>query len=310
MLDELSQKYIEKNFYVYDQNWMFYQNFLGEPFLLEDVILYFDGEILFICAFHLSDINKKINLDLIMNQIGDIISLEEIKMVDIWGVIDHNSKFITNERVIDYSPPIKRMSDCVINIDEFSLKTNRKARLSLNAAHNSGLRCLVQKRNTLSFEHLKLMNKFLKEHKMGATSKQIFLSLPIAVTLDISHIVEVYDSVNVLKGFALLTIPSKEHAVYTLACFDNTTRASDLVMYTCIMYCKKHNISKLHLGYSASEGLLRFKKKWGGILEGPQYEEFFIVINKDINIIKHINNGTFLWNSRMLINEDFKNAEE
>lgn len=304
MLDQLSKEYVERNFKLYDQNWLFYKNFLGEPFLIDDILVYFDGDILYVCAFSLIDLSRKINLDNLMPKIEQIIPIEKIKVIDIWGNIDSNSVFFKDEKIIDYTPVSDGMYDCIINVNDFLIEKNRKARLALNAARNKGLTCKIIKRDVLLHTHLKLMKKFLEEHDIGGAGKQIFLSMGEAIKLENAYLVESYNVENMIIGFALLIIPTKSDAIYTLACFDNSTRAADMVMHECISFCKKNNIQRLHLGYSATKGLLDFKIKWGGASDGQTYEEFFLCVNKDDYILKHVNDGTFLWHNRLTIDKD------
>lgn len=299
MLDQLSQEFVNSNFKVYDHNWRFYKDFLGEPFLVEDVLTYFDGEILYICAFSLENIQLKTSVEKVLAKLNTFIDTDKIKVIDIWGNIDTNSHFFEPEKILDYTPSNDCMFDCILDVEAFSFDKRKKARLAFNAARNQGLVCSVCKRKTLSYRHLLLMKKFIADHNLSSTGKHIFLSIEDAIKEENSYLVEAYNKDNQLVGFSLLMVPSKSDAVYVLACFDNTTRASDIVINECINFCKKNTISYLHLGYSASQSLLNFKIKWGGIAKGQLYEEYFLDIHTDEYLADHIMKGTFLWRNRL-----------
>ena len=42
----------------------------------------------------------------------------------------------------------------------------------------------------------------------------------------------------------------------------------------------------------------------GGKTDGQTYEEYFLCVIEDDYILKHVNDGTFLWHNRLTIDKD------
>lgn len=301
MLEQKDIKYIEEHFYVYDQNWRMYQNYLGEPFLVENCLVYYDGRILYICAFPFEK-DMCVNLFNVYNKFMNIIPNGTIEIIDIWGNCNTESFLLNNKNAVlfDYTPRNSLCFDSIVNINSFSLTDQKKARLSYNAFKNKCIQNRVVKLTTLSYQHIKLMEHFVKTHKLEGPHLTIFSSIANLIHDPKTYIVESYKD-NIILGFAVLMKVSNNNAVYCLACYDNETRAADSTMYACIDFCKSNNIKFLHLGYSASESLLKFKQKWGGSKDGIEYEEYFISLVNDQSSL-HLSNGKFLWRDRLFLN--------
>lgn len=301
MLAQEDIEYIEKHFYVYDQNWRMYQNYLGEPFLIDDCLVYYDGRILYICAFSLKEYICVNVLD-IFNKFKSIVPNETIEVIDVWGNCSIDSFLLNNKSAIllDYTPRNSLCFDSIVNVNSFSLKNQKKARLSYNASKNKCIHHRIVNLKTLSYQHIKLMENFVQTHKLVGPHLTIFSSISNLICDPKTYVVESYRD-EFLLGFAVLMKVSNNNAVYCLACYDNTTRAADSTMYACINFCKSHNIAYLHLGYSASESLLKFKQKWGGRGEGIEYEEYFISLTNNNHLSLNLSKGKFLWQDRLFL---------
>lgn len=299
MLEQKDIDYIDNNLFVYDQNWRMYQLFLGEPFLLNDCLVYFDGSILFVCAF---PFKKNIHVDL--NDIWDafrrVVPFAKVEIIDIWGTftIDKFVEKNSSSKILDFTPPNPKCFDSIVDIASFSLKSNKKARLAYNSCINKKVICKIVQRKILTYQHIILMKNFIETHKLHGPHTTIFLSLANLISDPNTFIVEAYDD-NCLIGFAILMKVSNKAAVYCLACYDHATRAADATLYNCIDFCKTNGLLRLHLGYSANESLLQFKSKWGGSLSGIEYQEYFISLTENTDLISKVNDGLFLWKDRL-----------
>lgn len=153
------------------------------------------------------------------------------------------------------------------------------------------------------------MEHFVDTHVLVGPHASIFLSIPNLICQSGTYVVEAYSDLRLI-GFCVLTKISQSHAIYCFACFDNTTRASDMIMDTCIDYCKENSIKYLHLGYSGTESLLRFKSKWGGSISGIEYEEYFLSFVNDKQFISNVISGKFIWKDRIYLNAMKKQNEK
>ncbi len=309
MLEMKDINYICKHFYIYDQNWKMYSQFLGEPFLINDCLVYYDGQILYICGFPFT--SNYCNVQSTMNGFQKLYPNCKIDIVDVWGenCDIHEVLEKSTAKIIDFTPKNPKVFDSVIDINLFSLQNYRKARLAVNAGRNQGIQCHISSCRQLTYQHIKLMERFVDTHVLVGPHIGIFLSIPNLICQSDTYVVEAFLDLNLI-GFCVLSKISQNHAIYCLACFDNTTRASDMIMNTCINYCKENHIKYLHLGYSGRDSLLRFKTKWGGNISGIEYEEYFLSFISDKKFISNVVNGKFTWKDRIYLDALNKQNEK
>ena len=60
MLSVCDQDRIAQEFSVYEHEWRFFSGFLGEPFLLNNCLVYWDGTTANVCAFPLGESQESI----------------------------------------------------------------------------------------------------------------------------------------------------------------------------------------------------------------------------------------------------------
>ena len=97
MLDVNEQRYIADNFGVYDHNWLIYTDFLGEPFLIDNCIVYFDGTVLYICAFQLKAPHEPLDANIVIDKALSSKKFCGCKAIDIWG-----NYHIDTDRILKY----------------------------------------------------------------------------------------------------------------------------------------------------------------------------------------------------------------
>ncbi|WP_301082482.1 hypothetical protein [Thomasclavelia cocleata] len=309
MLGRKEIDYICKHFYIYDQNWKMYSQFLGEPFLINDCLVYYDGRVLYICGFPFT--SNCCNVRSTMNEFRKLHSDCKIDIIDVWGenCDIHGVLEGTSAEVVDFTPKNPKVFDSIIDIRSFSLKNYKKARLAVNAGRNKGIQCHISSIKQLTYQHIMIMEHFSNTHVLVGPHVGIFLSIPNLICQSDTYVVEAYSDSNLI-GFCVLAKISRSHAIYCFACFDNSTRASDMIMNTCIDYCKDNNIEYLHLGYSGTDSLLGFKTKWGGNISGIEYEEYFVSFVNDKQFISNVVSGNFIWKDRIYLSALNKQDEK
>ena len=116
MLGRKEIDYICKHFYIYDQNWKMYSQFLGEPFLINDCLVYYDGRVLYICGFPFT--SNCCNVRSTMNEFRKLHSDCKIDIIDVWGenCDIHGVLEGTSAEVVDFTPKNPKVFDSIIDI--------------------------------------------------------------------------------------------------------------------------------------------------------------------------------------------------
>jgi hypothetical protein len=294
--------YISNHIGVYDHDWRFYANFLGEPYLIDDTLVYFDGMIVYICAFHLKDIWAEYQpraLEAILSSPA----FSDARGVDAWGRITIEEEIsVGRERPLprieltDYDP---LKVDATIDLASFSWEREPSARKARKSASNKGLLVRVVRRHALSANHIKLMQYWHETHDVSVVHGAMAASIASIVRESEVYLVESYMK-DELVGFAVLSFPSPHHAVALQSFGRNLPggRVGDSLKSGTIQFAIEQGAQTLHLGYSASSSHLAFKRKWGARIDGPPYREAFYT---DLaGLASLFRTGRYLWQLRLV----------
>jgi hypothetical protein len=92
MLADLTIDWVDNHFNIYDHEVRLYSEALGEPYLIDDVIAYFDGIGLYIRAFSLTDERSEIDASRMLSilkrsqsEMGGV----RARFINIWGRFQH-----------------------------------------------------------------------------------------------------------------------------------------------------------------------------------------------------------------------------
>src|SRR4051794_4778524 len=76
---------IRDRFAVYDHEWRAYAPVLGEPHLVEDCLVYFDGTLASVCAYRLGDPSFELDQPALASLLEGLPVLDRVRAVGIWG---------------------------------------------------------------------------------------------------------------------------------------------------------------------------------------------------------------------------------
>jgi hypothetical protein len=303
MLDRSELTRIQDCFSVYDQEWRYYRGFLGEPFLVADCIVYFDGQMLYICGFPLDDPFRELSVDDIVG-IAERFSKHPLGGINVWGrlpdlppelMLSRGRAFLLQPVGPNYE---EDAGEHVLDLSAFDYSRLPKARKGLRRARQAGLSAEVVTREYLSAEHIALLRRFMETHHLSTVHAGCYLSIQQLLQEPATRVIESYlDDETV--GFKVL-VRSGETAATAICGFYNSARvvgASDISMATCIDYCREQGVSRLHLGYSATPSLAAFKEKWGATLTGPAYKEGFYYLTDSAR--GTFERSMFLWRDNL-----------
>jgi hypothetical protein len=299
MLDIADVAHVERNFSVYDHAWRFYRGILGEPFLLSNCLVYYDGRILYVCAFPFDDIWREVSLDEINAIVGQFAD-RPLTGINLWGRLPalperlrlpHGVATLLFPVAEEY---VASSGEHVIDIGRSDHRHLPKARKSLRRARSAGAHARVVTREYLSAEHIGLLRQFLETRLIGRVHAGAYLSIQQLLQDSATRIVESYWG-SLLVGFRVVVFSAAGPAT-SLCSFSDTLAvrgASDIGMGTLLEYCREHDTTHLHLGYSGTPSLAAFKEKWGATRIGPEYKEAFYYLSRTAE--QAFTADTFLW---------------
>ena len=302
MLTEVDIARINAEFGVYDHDWRFFSEFLGEPFLLENYLAYFDGLILYLCAFRLGGCWRELRADELQSLVNDFEFAEDVQAINVWGVYQEVPRALgVKQRVLPLAREVPRSEACdaMIDLDDFDFARYTSARLARNSAKNKGVACRVTQRETLSHRHTRLMEGFFRTHDISATHASFYLAANSLIKRNNVYIVEGWHG-GKLIGFCLLSHAGVEAASIVMGFYDNAARlrVSDGIFSEAIMWAKGRGLRRLHVGYSGHRSLLDYKRKWGPLISLPPYGEAFYSASQEILAV--VNRGNYPWRERIL----------
>lgn len=293
-------RHADAAFALYDQEWRYYSGFYGEPFLLNDCLAYFDGSVLSMSAFPLRQRDAPAGGPAILKSIERFFQYPGLRCFRIWGnyetlppIIEHNGKVLKRVLQNDADPEDR---EAIIDVASFDLETNKPARNQYNQTRKLGFVTAVNKVDRLGAEHLALVEMFFDTHKMHPQHASYYLTLPSLIRNENVWLIEArFD--GKLMGFGVMSRPNETSACLLTAFSDHAKPAMDAVYGRMLEYAKEESIAKINLGYSVSDSLLRFKRKWGATEYGPTWHESAYAADADME--EMLKQGTFLWRERL-----------
>jgi hypothetical protein len=309
MLTEEEQDSIIRNMCVYEHEWRYLASYLGEPFLLEDILAFFDGRVLSICAFTLGDARQ-----LSDNDFEERITIVDQsicpELVSAWGNVQLPEKIkmggkelcpVTNSEE-------KYLGDYSIDIYEHFDNFSPEARKAIRSFKRDGLQTTISPSTRLSWRELDLIEKWRNRISpgiigtiAGASISNFVLSVP-------SYTARCFFGKH-LVGFSVFTKPSPDRAVNLMSFAERLQgiRIEDSLLHATIEACKLQNISRLHLGYAGTDSLASFKEKWGAKKTGPNYTQAIYVTGQEWE--NRAKDSNFFWLARLLQNATEDDAD-
>jgi len=301
LLAESESRLVAEGFGVYEHDWRYFSSFLGEPFLVGNLLAYFDGSFLYICCFPLGDVETEVSADELMH----VASQQEFQAagaVDVWGrfaavdTLRLQSRRLPRIKYTDYAPS---SFDVYIDLRTFDRQDVRGARLAWNAVRNRGVVGRATSLDYLDAEHVVLVEDWLRAHDISSVHASIVAGLTAEIRAQQAVVFEALADDGAIIGFAITTVCSRDVAVLHHLFSNNAkgSRAADCLLGTAIDFFQNQGIRRLHLGYSYTSSLLRFKRKWGAVNECPRYREAFYTDSSTLGGLIRV--GQFLWASRV-----------
>jgi hypothetical protein len=125
----------------------------------------------------------------------------------------------------------------------------------------------VERESHLGKPHRLLMNEFIQRVDPPARVENMLSKLPGYLdACDSALVLNAWDHRNRLAAFYLIDLAAADFSNYIIGCFSRQNYvlgASDLLLDELIQLSGEYNKRYIHLGLGVSEGIRRFKTKWG-----------------------------------------------
>jgi hypothetical protein len=143
----------------------------------------------------------------------------------------------------------------------------------------------VERASQMGDAHRELMDEFVARVKPPKRVKDLFFKMPRYVSAAQSAwVLNAWQSRKVLAAFYVIDLAAGEFANYIIGCYSRTNYvigASDLLMSELIKLSAENGKAFIHIGLGVSDGIKRFKKKWGAS-PARRYEMCELVFTKPL----------------------------
>ncbi len=163
-------------------------------------------------------------------------------------------------------------------IDEYyklDLRHSRVKRRLLREVEKASLALRVEKDREWSPEHTALTLEFLEKENLNPRVRELYLRMPqVLAHSETSLALSARDAKGNLSAFFVIELGAPKFATYVVGCHSQAhyvPHASDLLFQEMILLAREHKKEYVHLGLGVSEGVRRFKKKWGGVPDLPYF---------------------------------------
>jgi len=153
--------------------------------------------------------------------------------------------------------------DRYYRLDLDSLALSKKLRNVLKRADRD---VTVESGQTLSKDHLRLIDAFIRSRRLNRDTRFIFKHIPEYVRAGTSRIYDARDARGKLIAFDIADFSAQEYVFYLFnfrSQKDSIPGASDLLMWRLIESARGENKHFIQMGLGINAGVTFFKAKWG-----------------------------------------------
>jgi len=271
MLSPSDKTFLDANAYSIDHDYFYLPRLLGEPFLNDGILSFFDGSSVHImgAAIPWHPLNAQQNIASVVERwVRD----KRVEFINYFGPIRPNLA-LTQNFVIEYS---EDSSDH--NVELFvdlsvtrSLKIARRQRQDLARARRRGIEVRNTKIVHFSHLHISLLRNSLQRSDYGLSDASYVLNLSSVLNHPSTIVFEAMIG-NHLVGIGITYEFFRGRPFFLAAAFDRgTPGCSDAIYGAIIRYYRDVGAKTLSLGYTSSLENMHYKTKWGGAPHVPPW---------------------------------------
>jgi len=269
-----------QGFWVYEHEIRPHSILFGIPAKHDGWISYDDGYALHVAAYRLCDPDAILTSDTLAQIAHERLHGERRAAVSVWGRLDLALDYALPGYECVYREPKASSAD----VADLSLIGPDALRAARRASALSYFTEVAE--SPLQPSHFAIMDRWVETHKVSRPHRAFAIAcLESHQRGDVLRL-DVRCRGN-LEGFGLVSFPTPSDAVYLQGFLLNRpgSRAGDSLVSRIIQVCQAANIEKLHLGYTGTEGLRRFKTKWGGKEDHRTRYKELVLVSRPANLV-------------------------
>jgi len=275
LLSAVDRERVRAGFRVYEHEWRYFSGFLGEPFLVDGCLIYWDGSVISFPAFSLAE-HRRFNVRDVAGMMSQVPSVADVQVAFVWGDVELADKL----DVVACPAPLTAVSvdtdaypgEFTIDILDFDLARLKEARKAVRMLSRKDLSVRHRQLDGFEHHHFRLVEEWVRTRSIGSIATCATTTLPAYCREPHVHVFEVFRH-DRLVAFAVVSLPTSDRAIvmWSFSQQGPGARLEDSMMYAIIEYCRSQRISTLECGYAGNASLARFKRKWGARQTAPDY---------------------------------------
>lgn len=265
MLDDQQRLFIKRNGWMVDHDWEILSCILGEPFLINHLLCYWDGSHLFVCSWPLERWMPIDNqTEQLLSTVAECNKLFWPQSVEIWGPLCISLKSVLPNR-------FKRLSLKIASDDNVNLQIRfldyifpNKSRFFKRTiqAEKQGMICRTTNNLLFASRHHKLLADFIRRHQNLRPFDRAYFSLaPIFACHGEARVFEAILN-GESQGLIIVRENLRNTAIATWSFSNWENHTSDFLHRKMIEFYKESDFQYLDFGYSVNKNLLNYKTKW------------------------------------------------
>jgi hypothetical protein len=274
MLTAEQQERVFRVGWLMDHDWEFLSCLLGEPFLEQDLLFFFDGSHLSICTW---PVDRSLMRDGLVQGVWSVLQACLKKLtpcfVDLWGPEFSMPCGLPGFRPVTAHPGCASNVNLQIHYENYALPANRNIRNALQAKR-SGLQCVMARARSLTWKHMRMFEDFLQRPDIGPFDRTYTCAAPSLAWSEKTVFFNAYEG-DRLVGFIGVRECLENVAIATWAAYEKEAyKVSDFLQLCLIDHYFRSGIPVLDLGYSIRSELLTYKLRWGANANNGSYADF------------------------------------
>jgi len=266
MLSDREKQVVSETIASSEHDYFVWSSLLGEPFVVDGFICYFDGVTAAIAGVPLADGRPRNGIRSRLDRVVDKwMQRPDVDFVNYFGpehlAVARNPSFglIYKQEPADYN------LDLFIELGSGpDTRASRKLRQDLNRAVRNGIEVEARKQEFLTAEQLRLMSQLAARTDLEVSDVTYLANAAALLRHDSSMLFEARLG-DAVAGVGIAHHYFTSKPFFVVAAFDSRLAGvSDAIYAAVISYYRLHGAEWLGLGYAATAGQYHYKHKWGG----------------------------------------------
>jgi hypothetical protein len=250
----------------------------GEPFLVEEYLIFAQDNWLILVGYPLGGIFSQERCERVLKQ-----TVETFRPEYLWFIGPEIPRSL-----IDTCK--ERQTDQYYRFEIGQTKVKPSLQRMVEKA-SKALR--VERANSISKEHEKLIAEFLKREELPPRIKELYRAIPDYVAHSSSVcVLNALNQKGKLCAFYIVDLGAKNFSTYLIGTHSKkyyVPHASDLLFSEMINLTAECGKNTINLGLGVNEGIRRFKEKWGGVpYLNYEFCERFYGYTRTVSLIKSL----------------------